>query len=343
MKTVKDYVFKTLYQTNHLTSNAIIMMLYFMAHCDKNGRITVYHADIEQALDIGENTFYSCLARLTETEVTYTLPNGEVVKTPMLIKEPKDKHGKTDITLKIPCNDFTELPFDKANGDKNPNYTHYVNVDFEGLKAKNLKKYALTELRILLYLFFRLSKSGDVGHNELPFSTKSSAYTAIANCFKLSVQSVRKAISRLLSCGAILLNYRRWFKKVTNAEDKNYDDDIAYSLDGEITTPIYIEVTTSDVAKDDTHTKKLDDTTTTFRSDRHIVRNLLRKAKKDKSTAKQDVTDIAVIYHQYQNIAEITHRDYTSLFGQAIKIAANINTQIKASAVHRAIRVLMYG
>ena len=290
MQTVKDYTFKALYKTKDLTKYSIILAIYLMSHCDEDGRITIHHADMEQIMDVNSKVFYANLHRLLNTTVVYEISKDNTIETPLIIKEKSNFKG--DICLKIPYNDF-------SNDDC---FTNFVKVDYAWLKCATLKTLTHAEIRVLLYLFFRAFKSGDIS-NTIDFNSKFSAYRAIAKQLDISTQTVRKAIYRIKRCECIKVD------SSANHEDEQSlaasKNKVHFAFCNCFMAKICNIVTTSKVDIFGEHEQK-QTTEKHFRSDRHIVRNILRRRhKRGKYIApEQDINDIAQLLNQYRERAK---------------------------------------
>lgn len=276
MQTIKDWIFKALYRTKEIPKSALTLGIYLASHYDANGRIAIYHKDIEKAFSIDTKTFYASVKLLENTFATINLPNGNKIKTPLIIREPKNKNCNAEIILKIPYNDF-ETAYE---GEDKP-FSNYINMDFVWLKAQSLKTMHHAEIRVLMYLFFRLSKTGDVT-NDLVFISKFSAYKAIAEQLGISVQTVRKAITHLRKAEIIKIGCSVDYSN--NVHNLAFPvRRITFSLSECIVAEIYNQVTAS---KDQFGRNKMRSITEKhFRSDRHTVRNILRRKKVKCSSA----------------------------------------------------------
>ncbi|ADU24415.1 HTH domain-containing protein [Ruminococcus albus] len=327
MQTIKDWIFKALYRTKEIPKSALTLEIYLASHCDVNGRISIYHRDIEETLCIDTKTFYASVKFLENTFVTINLPNGNKIKTPLIIREPKDKNCNAEIILKIPYNDF-EMAY---AGEDKP-FSNYINIDFVWLKAQSLKTMHHAEIRVLMYLFFRLSKSGDVT-NDLVFKSKFTAYKAIAEQLGISVQTVRKAIAHLRKAGIIKIG--------CSVEYSNNGHSLAFPVHR--TTFSLSECTVAEIqnpvtaSRDQYGRNKMRYTTEKhFRSDRHTVRNILRRKKKS-NVSLQELNDIAALVHQYRTTAASLGRKIESVIEQAISNCVII----KAKLVHSSIKDIL--
>lgn len=292
MQTVKDWIFKALYKTKDLTKYSIILAIYLMSHCDEDGRITIHHADMERIMDVDSKVFYANLHRLLDTKVRYNIED-DVIETPLVVKE--KSHCKGDICLKIPYNDF----------NKDNSFTNFVKVDYAWLKCATLKTLTHAEIRVLLYLFFRAFKSGDLS-NTINFKSKFSAYRSIGKQLDISTQTVRKAIYRIKKCECIKVD------SSANCEDEQTEQSLAapqskvhFAFCDCFMAKICNVVTTSKVNIFGKHVQA-ETTEKHFRSDRHIVRNILRRQhKRGKYIApEQDINDIAQLLNMYRDRAK---------------------------------------
>ena len=320
MQTVKDWIFKALYKTKDLTKYSIIMAIYLLSHCDQNGRITIHHADVEQTMGIDSKVFYANLHRLLNTEVQYEISKGNIVKSVLAVREQSNYKG--DICLKFPYNDFDE--FD--------GFSNFVKVDYTWLKCDVLKTLTHAELRVLLYLFFRNFKSGDLT-NTVDFNNKFSAYRAIAKQLDISTQTVRKAIYRLKQDEYIYID------SSTRSDDVCKEQSISmfksktyFSFAGLLCQKICNIVTTS---KKDIFGEHIKETTTEkhFRSDRHTVHNILRRRHKRGKyiSPEQEINDVAQLLNQFRGIANDLGKKIENIVDEAI---ANHNL-VRANLINR--------
>lgn len=317
MQTVKDWIFKALYKTKDLTKYSIILAIYLLSHCDQNGRITIHHADMERIMDVDSKVFYANLHRLLNTNVQYKISEDKIIKTPLIIRE--NTKFKGDICLKIPYNDF-----DNIEGEDNP-FANFVKVDYTWLKCAVLKRLSHAEIRVLLYLFFRAFKSGDTS-NTIDFNSKFTAYRAIAKQLDISTQTVRKAIYKIKNNEYIKVNCEDEQPMQSLAAPKSK---VHFSFCACFMSKIINIVTTS--KKDIFGNHEQEETTEKhFRSDRHIVRNILRKRGKNGKyiAPEQDINDIAQLINMYR----------TRTKGKIVKILDKVISGcslIRAALVHQ--------
>ena len=288
MQTIKDWIFKALYKTKDLTKYSIILAIYLLSHCDQNGRITIHHADVERIMDVDSKVFYANLHRLMDTNLIYEI-SGKAIKTPLIFKEKSNFKG--DICLKIPYNEFS----------RDEDFTNFVKVDYTWLKCATLKTLTHAEIRVLLYLFFRAFKSGDLSNN-IDFNSKFSAYRAIGQQLDISTQTVRKAIYRIKRSECIKID------SSARSEDNQTEQSFAASKSKVhfafcdcFVAKICNIVTTSKVDIFGEH-EVAETTEKHFRSDRHIVRNILRRRRKEGKyiAPEQDINDIAQLINMYR-------------------------------------------
>lgn len=319
MQTCKDWIFKEIYKNNKLTKSARILFVFLLAHCDEKGSIAIYHKDIENIVGIDTKTFYSALKLLEQAKATYKMPNGKKAHFSLIVRE--NKKRKDEIIVTIPNNSFVK-PY---RGEKK-RYCNYVDLDFKCLKIKELKEMRHTELRVMLYLYFRASKHGNISDYTV-FKSKLTAYTSIANQLGLKIQSVRKAISALVKKGIISFNHTNDINNDPCLTAKLQADSIAYDIHTDMNDEV---ISTSGGITIITHEKH-------FRADRHIVRNIIRRNKINKAISKQDINDISVLMHQYRQKAQVLGKDIETVFTNAINKCAII----KASVIHSCIRTIL--
>lgn len=334
MRKVKDHIMRALYSTNangeYLSKMQILLMVYLLTHCSTSGQIAVYHKDAEKAIGMTPNTFYSALNALAINDVTLRLANGKLVNTPLIKIEDKDEDNKSEIVISIPYNNV-----DKLYEGENRHNTNYTQVDVEGLKMSELKALTLSELRVVLYVFFRICKSGYQTKAEFKtnpernlwygrkgsYKERINTYKNIARQLGVSIQTVRKAIR--------LLKGRKIINLASNVELKNGEKKDVLTLCKGFLKPICV-VTTQDGKRCENKT------TQTFRSDRHRVRNILRRM--HQNAPEQDVNDIAILIHQYEKKAKKTgYKSSDSLITKAISRLKSVS----ARAVNAVIKILL--
>ncbi|MCR5539209.1 MAG: hypothetical protein K6F71_00025 [Ruminococcus sp.] len=327
MQTIKDFTFKALYTSRDLTKYAIILAVYLLSHCDQNGRITIHHADMEQIMGVDSKVFYANLHRLENTMVTYNISKHKTVESPLIVKEKSSCKG--DICLRFPYNDFGE---DKPFSD-------FVKIDYTWLKCDILKTLTHAEIRVLLYLFFRAYKSGDLS-NSVDFNTKFSAYRSIAKQLNISTQTVRKAIYKIKA--------NEYIKVDSSA---NREDDQTESLSApkskvhfsfcEIFRQEIVNIVTT--SKKDIFGERQKGQTTEkhFRSDRHTVRNILRRQHKNGKyiAPAQEINDIAALVNQYRNTAKEIGKKIEKIVDAAIADCALVRAKIVHAFIRQALNI----
>lgn len=334
MRKVKDQIIRTLYSANTagewLNKNQILLMLYLLSRCSKSGQIAIYHKSVEKAIGVTPNTFYSALKALAIHKVTLRLPSGKLINTPLISIEDKDENNKAEINVKVLYNDMDKL----YDGEKKHN-TNYTQIDVEGLRIAELKRLTLSEIKVVLYVFFRLSKSGyqtkaefeNSPMRELIYGRKGSykertaTYKNIARQLGVSVQTVRKAIR--------MLKQRKIINLASNVELSNGEKKDVLTLCKPFMKPIKVFTTQNGKLCESK-------TTETFRADRHRIRNILRRMRQ--SASEQDVNDLAVLIHQYENKAlEVGYKSAESLISRAMSRL----TDVSAKAVNAIINKLI--
>jgi|GEM_PF-6714660 DNA-binding Lrp family transcriptional regulator len=332
MQTIKDFTFKALYTSRDLTKYAIILAVYLLSHCDQNGRITIHHADMEQIMGVDSKVFYANLHRLESTIVTYNLSKDKTIESPLIVRE--ESSCKGDICLRFPYNDF-DIVYD---GEDKP-FSDFVKIDYTWLKCDILKSLSHAEIRVLLYLFFRAYKSGDLS-SSVDFNTKSSAYRSIAKQLSISTQTVRKAIYKIKA--------NEYIKVDSSASCENNQTEslampkskVHFSLCELFRQEIVNLVTTS--RKDVFGERQKGQTTEKhFRADRHTVRNILRKRnKRGKYIApEQEINDIAALINQYRNTAKEIGKKIEKIVDAAIADCALVRAKIVHAFIRQALNI----
>lgn len=320
MQTCKDWVFKELYKNNSLTKSARILFLFLLAHCDESGTIAIYHKDIEKIIGIDTKTFYTALAQLEQTKVTYIMPNQQKATTSLIVREKKE--CKQEIIIKIPNNSFVK-PY---KGEKK-RYCNYIDLDYDILLSANLRTMCHAGLRIMLYLFFRASKSGNPTNYTI-FKSKRTAFVAIAKQLNLKAETVRKAIAALIKNNhTISFEHTNDILENPCITQKNVQrDSVAYDVTA---SAIYTKVSsaTDDNENGITHEKH-------FRADRHTVRNIIRRSKRFAPESGKDIDDISALMNQYRKKAQSKGLKIETVFAEVIAKCAIL----KARLVHKEIR-----
>ena len=331
MEFVKDWAFRALYFNKNLTRNAILMGIYLLSHCGEDGTISVFHKDIEEKIGCNEKTFYKTINFLCKEKINFTFPNGETVSEPFITRLPKAKGVSSEIVVKINHNDFT------ANEDttnRNRLYDPYIDVDYKILQAKVLTHLRRKDLRTLLYLFFRFSKGGNLD-KPLKFSDKENAHEAIARALNVSTQTARKALSRLINVYEIF-EYENTPYLPDNRNIPAYYFVIKFAP--YMNEPIYNQVTSSETIYNGEHVVN-DYSERHFRSDRHFIRNVLRRLHKDGQfmSPPQAVNDVAALVNQYRTIAKNQYRRIEDVMFAAL----SVTPLIRGNLVHNSVRTLL--
>lgn len=327
MQTVKDWTFKALYTSKDLTKYSIILAIYLLSHCDQNGRITIHHADVERIMGIDSKVFYANLHRLENTIVRYEISKGEVIETPLIVRE-KSRY-KGDICLIFPYNDFDTIYA------KDKLFSDYVKIDYTWLKCDSLKNLKHAEIRIMLYMFFRAYKSGDLS-NSVVFNTKFSAYRSIAKQLNISTQTVRKAIYKIKANGYIQINSSATHKNEQTEQSLAAPKSKIHFSFGGLIQEICNIITTSTQNIFGERQKELT-TEKHFRSDRHFVRNTLRRQHKlgIYMSPEQDINDIAVLVNQYRITAKNSGKKIETIIDKAIADCSIIRARLVHAFIQR--------
>lgn len=324
MQTIKDFTFKALYTSRDLTKYAIILAVYLLSHCDQNGRITIHHSEMEQIMGVDSKVFYANLHRLESTIVTYNISKDKTIESPLIVRE--ESSCKGDICLRFLYNDF-DIVYD----GEDKSFCNFVKIDYTWLKCDILKTLTHAEIRVLLYLFFRASKSGDLS-NSVDFNTKFSAYRSIAKQLNISTQTVRKAIYKIKANEYIQVNCS------SSCEDDQTESlampksKVHFSFCEIFRQEIVNIVTTS---KKDVFGERQEGQTTEkhFRADRHTVRNILRRRHKRGKyiSPEQEINDVAQLLNQFRGIANNLGKKIENIVDEAI---ANHNL-VRANLINR--------
>lgn len=302
MLRIRDNLIRKLFKTN-FSAFELVAALELIKAASEKGIAQVYYKDMAQAIGCNIATFYNVIKKLEELEI---------------IETDKDLNYKKEITVGIINNNFAE-------GEKQKDYVKLNNTFFCSSIYKNL---SAGEIRIMLYLMFKVAKGGYNQDKESSYHLKNKnyytdSYKSIAAQLNITKRMAKKYLKGLLTKKLISIGEQK-----VKSGSKKYD---VITVAHKMLNIFTITVTEKGIQTD----KQITELQPHFA---HCVKNFCRR----NNTSIPDVLNLnntAALIEQYRYIAKRKSKDIYKLVQSAIKdLADNV---LSSKTVHSIVKALL--
>lgn len=296
MQKIKDSLLKALYRYS-LSRLAFVILLDLVNFSDEKGRVSIYYKDIYALAHCSPAQFYNVLQDLEEVGI---------------IHREKNSINKEEIVITIPGNDFVKT-----------GYSNYVDINTHFFVNRLYKDLKAGEIRLYLYIFFRVAKQKKNVHIQTENKSKlfyRESYKTLSDKVGMSLRMTRHYAKTLSNKGYVCVGEK------INISNKKYD---VITLNRPTTQAARISVMEHGI-RQEIKPNPLHLHWTYF------IHNLCRR---HKITADTDsVNDAAVLIGQYRQKAVQKGRDIYNVVSNAMTSLAG---QLDSRILHNIIRSLI--